>query len=179
MGLFEKFRNGLRKTAQHLASNLDNAFKASPRISDEILADMEEKLVAADLGAVPARALVLEVQEGMKKEPKATPEALCRLLREALFQRLLRAHSPLELGKPIVILLTGVNGAGKTTTAGKLAAHFSHEGRKVLLAAGDTFRAAAEEQLTEWAERAKVEVVRGSHGASPSAVVFDALKSGL
>jgi fused signal recognition particle receptor len=79
----------------------------------------------------------------------------------------------------VAILLVGVNGAGKTTTAGKLAARFASEGRKVLLAAGDTFRAAAEEQLTEWAGRAKVELLRGDHGASPSAVVFDALRSGF
>jgi len=179
MGLFEKIRNGLKKTAQQLTGHLDSVFKGSAGLSKEKVQELEEGLVAIDIGAATARALLGEVQEKLKGESEPGPEALSRYLREGVFQRLLKAHSPLELPKPVVILLTGVNGAGKTTTAGKLAARFASEGRKVLLAAGDTFRAAAEEQLTEWAERAKVEFVRGSHGAAPSSVVFDALKSGL
>src|ERR1700722_3884867 len=95
------------------------------------------------------------------------------------WKKLLKMQFSSRFSKPAIILLVGVNGAGKTTTAGKLAARFSSEGKKVLLAAADTFRAAAEEQLTEWAERAKVEFVCGAHGAAPSSVVFDALKSGL
>jgi fused signal recognition particle receptor len=179
MGLFEKFRNGLRKTAQQLTINLETILKGTEGFSQEALREVEERLIRADLGAATAKALVQEVREKAKGETKPTVETLSRHLREAVFQRLLKVHSPLELGGQAVILLVGVNGAGKTTTAGKLAARFSSGGRKVLLAAGDTFRAAAEEQLTEWAERAKVELVRGSHGAAPSAVVFDALKSGL
>lgn len=179
MGLFEKFRAGLRKTAQQLTANLDSLLQGGASLSAESLGEMEERLVSADVGAETAQALVQEVQENLKGGKESHPTALSRHLREAVLKRLLRAHTPWEAARPVVILLVGVNGAGKTTTAGKLASRFSSEGRKVLLAAGDTFRAAAEEQLTEWASRAKVELVRGSHGAASSAVVFDALKSGL
>jgi fused signal recognition particle receptor len=179
MGLFEKLRGSLSKTAQQLTANLGSLIKGYAKLSDESLAEMEERLVASDMGTATAKAVVEEVKESMKQEEKADPAILSRRLREAISKRLLKANPPWSLASPVVILLAGVNGAGKTTTAGKLAARFSSEGRKVLLAAGDTFRAAAEEQLTEWAGRAKVELVRGSHGAAPSAVVFDALKSGL
>jgi fused signal recognition particle receptor len=179
MGLFDKFRNGLRKTAQQLTENLGSVLRGSAKLAQKDLDEMEERLVAVDMGAVTAQAIVREVQERLKTESQTSPENLTHYLREAVFKRLFKAYTPLKLAHPVVILLAGVNGAGKTTTAGKLAARFSLEGRKVLLAAGDTFRAAAEEQLTEWAERAKVELVRGSHGAAPSAVVFDALKSGI
>jgi fused signal recognition particle receptor len=179
MGLFDKFRNGLRKTAQQLTANLDSVLRGSTKLAQGTLDEMEERLVSVDMGAATAQAIVWEVQERLKNEPKASLQIPAYYLREAVFQRLFKAYSPLKLAQPVVIMLAGVNGAGKTTTAGKLAARFSSEGRKVLLAAGDTFRAAAEEQLTEWAERAKVELVRGSHGAAPSAVVFDALKSGI
>jgi fused signal recognition particle receptor len=179
MGLFDKIKNSLWKTAQQLTSNLDSLVKGSLKLSEESLLEMEERLVAADVGVETAQAIVREVGEAMKSAEKADSMTLSHQLREAILKRLLKTHVPLALPKPVVILLAGVNGAGKTTTAGKLAYRFSSEGRKVLLAAGDTFRAAAEEQLTEWAGRAKVEVIRGAHGAAPSAVVFDALKSGL
>jgi fused signal recognition particle receptor len=176
MGLFEKFKNGLKKTAQQLTTNLDSLLKGAAKLSPEAMTEMEERLVAADVGVETAQAIVREVQEGLQG---VDAPSLSGRLREAIAKRLLAAYSPWELPKPAVVLLAGVNGAGKTTTAGKLASRFSAEGRKVLLAAGDTFRAAAEEQLTEWAKRAKVELVRGSHGAAPSAVVYDALKSGI
>lgn len=179
MGLFDKFKNGLRKTAQQLTANLDSLLSGPSGLSREVLDQMEERLVAADVGIPTAQAIVKEVEEAMRKERQADPVLLSRCLREAVSKRLSKPFSPWAPAGPVVILLTGVNGAGKTTTAGKLASRFSLEGRKVLLAAGDTFRAAAEEQLTEWAGRAKVELIRGSHGAAPSAVVFDALKSGL
>ncbi len=179
MGLFDKFRNGLRKTAQQLTANLDSVLRGTAKLSQSTLDEMEERLVSIDMGATTAQAIIREVQEKLKSEREPSPETLAHYLREAVYLRLFKAYTPLKLAHPVVILLAGVNGAGKTTTAGKLAARFSSEGRKVLLAAGDTFRAAAEEQLTEWAERAKVEFVRGSHGAAPSAVVFDALKSGI
>ena len=179
MGLFDKIKSGLRKTAQQLTGNLDSLLKGSLKLSAEYLEAMEERLVASDMGTDTAQAITREVAESMKTEERADPSTLARHLREAVAKRLLKASAPWVLPNPAVILLAGVNGSGKTTTAGKLAARFSSEGRKVLLAAADTFRAAAEEQLTEWAARAKVEVIRGAHGAAPSAVVFDALKSGL
>ncbi len=158
---------------------MEALLKGPARLIPGDLAELEERLVAADLGTETARAICKEVAEGVHREGKADAEILTGQLRNAVLRRLSKADPAWKTASPVVILLVGVNGAGKTTTAGKLAARFSMEGRKVLLAAADTFRAAAEEQLTEWAARAKVELVRAAHGAAPSTVVFDALKSGL
>ena len=177
MGLFDQFKRGLQKTAQGLAGGLANFFQGSGRLSDETLERLEEKLVAADVGLPTAQALVAELKETARKSSEPVEGAA--LLREILLRRLSKTHSTLPLPNPVVLLLLGVNGAGKTTTAGKLAYRLSREGRRVLLSAGDTFRAAAEEQLTGWAERATVDLFRGAHGAAPSAVVFDAVKSGF
>ncbi len=179
MGLFDKFKRGLAKTARQLTSNLGALMGEKARLSDGAAKDLEERLVSTDMGLGMAQSILGEVQERLEKTGKNETPALPVLLREMLIRRLSGYHTPWELARPSVVLLVGVNGAGKTTTAGKLGARYSGEGRKVLLAAGDTFRAAAEEQLTSWAERAKVELVRGSHGAASSAVVFDAIKSGL
>ena len=138
---------------------------------------MEDRLILADVGQALAKTLSSEIREKARKSAQPVEGAF--LLREALYERLAKVQTPFILPNPVVILLLGVNGAGKTTTAGKLALHFSGGGRRVLLAAGDTFRAAAEEQLTEWAGRARVNLFRGKHGAAPSAVVFDAVQSGL
>jgi fused signal recognition particle receptor len=179
MGLFDKFKSGLFKTAQQLTGNLESLLKGTHSLSKQTLNDLEEGLVKADVGGSAAKAIVKEVEEAVKSEPSLDNVLLTQQLRKAVLERLLKVHISVNLPKPVIILLVGVNGAGKTTTAGKLAARFSSEGKKVLLAAADTFRAAAEEQLTEWAQRAKVEFVRGAHGAAPSSVVFDALKSGF
>jgi fused signal recognition particle receptor len=136
-------------------------------------------LVSADVGVPAARALLDGLSERCKREGKADADSAALFLRELVAERLRKAAPPLELPRPVVILLVGVNGAGKTTTAGKLSSYLSAQGRKVLLAAGDTFRAAAEEQLTEWAMRAKWNYSGRPHGAAPAAVVFDALKTGL
>lgn len=185
MGLFEKIKAGLQKTARQLSTNLESVFKETTTLPDSAVAEMEESLVATDIGAETAKAITQEVRENLRSfsknltEDQKTIDPLVLALRESILRRLQKARSPWVLPNPVVISLVGVNGVGKTTTAGKLAARFSSEGRKVLLAAADTFRAAAEEQLTEWGTRAKVDVIRGAHGAAPSAVVFDALKSGL
>ncbi|HVM32949.1 MAG TPA: signal recognition particle-docking protein FtsY [bacterium] len=177
MGLFDQFKKGLQKTAQGLWGGLSDLFQGGGALSDKDLGRLEEGLLLADVGLKTAQALTAEIKQ--KARQSAEPQDGAALLREALYQRLLKVQLPLNLPQPAVILLLGVNGAGKTTTAGKLALHFSRQGRRVLLAAGDTFRAAAEEQLTQWAERAKVELFRGNHGAAPSAVVFDAVQAGL
>jgi len=179
MGLFEKFKNGLFKTARQLTSDLETLLKGTTKLSQEALSEIEECLVKTDMGAVTAKAVIREVEESVKMEAVVDGTVLSRHLREAISRRLSKTHSSWSLSDPVVVLLVGVNGAGKTTTAGKLACRFSSEGRKVLLAAADTFRAAAEEQLTEWAQRAKVEIFRGPQDAAPSAVVYDAIKSGF
>ena len=180
MGLFDKLKSGLQKTAGKLLQDWGGLFTpGSARIPDETLRILEDRLVAADVGVGASRELLATLQARCKTEDKADSASAALFLREAVAQRLRAASPPLVLPNPVVILLVGVNGAGKTTSAGKLAAYWAGTGRKVLLAAGDTFRAAAEEQLTEWALRAKVELFCGSPGAAPSTVIFDALKSGF
>lgn len=179
MGLFDKFKNGLFKTAEQLTAGLGSVLQGGSTVSRQSLDELEEILVRADVGSPTAKAIVKEVGESVKRDVSSSDNLLKSHLRKAILGKLQAVQKPFDLPKPGIILLVGVNGAGKTTTTGKLAARFAGEGRKVLLAAGDTFRAAAEEQLTEWAQRAKVEFVRGAHGAAPSAVVFDALQSGL
>ena len=177
MGLFDQFKKGLQKTAQGLLGGLSELLQGGRALADEDLKRLEERLILADVGQALAKAITAEIKEKTRKSPEPVEGAA--LLKEALYERLAKVEAPLILPKPAVILLLGVNGAGKTTTAGKLALYFSRAGRQVLLAAGDTFRAAAEEQLTEWAGRARVGLFRGKHGAAPSAVVFDAVQSGL
>jgi fused signal recognition particle receptor len=177
MGLFDQFKKGLQKTAQGLLGGLSELFQGGGALSDENLKRLEERLILADVGQALAKAITAEIKEKARKSSEPVEGAA--LLKEVLYERLAKVEAPLILPRPAVILLLGVNGAGKTTTAGKLALYFSREGRQVLLAAGDTFRAAAEEQLTEWAGRARVGLFRGKHGAAPSAVVFDAVQSGL
>ncbi|HXL73605.1 MAG TPA: signal recognition particle receptor subunit alpha, partial [bacterium] len=179
MSLFNKFKNGLLKTAQQLTGNLQSFLQGTAQLSKQTLNELEEGLVRADMGSATAQAIVKEVEVSVKSDTGSAPVSIADHLRKAVLKRLLKVYVSSDLPKPVIILLVGVNGAGKTTTAGKLAALFSFKGRKVLLAAADTFRAAAEEQLTEWAKRAKVQLIRGAHGAAPSSVVFDALKSGL
>jgi fused signal recognition particle receptor len=179
MGLFDKFKNGLLKTAQQLTGNLQSFLQGTTQLSKQTLKELEEGLVRADVGSMTARAIAKEVETSVKNDTTSESISVVQHLRKAVLEKLLKVYVSEDLPKPVIILLVGVNGAGKTTTAGKLAAHFSTEGRKVLLAAADTFRAAAEEQLMEWAQRAKVQLIRGAHGAAPSSVVFDALKSGL
>src|SRR5579859_4266417 len=177
MGLFEKFKNALKRTSQPLSQGLQSLFKSSAKLNDKDIEALEEKLVEADVGVSTARKLISDVNLLIEKSPDPTRFNLSEGLRQALLSKLLKVHSPHPLSRPVTLLMVGVNGTGKTTTSGKLAAHFSKEGRKVLLVAADTFRAAAEEQLTEWAGRAKVEVLRGPTGSAPSTVVFDGLKS--
>jgi fused signal recognition particle receptor len=179
MGLFDQIKNGLEKTARQLSSGLGQILHSSQPISRETLALLEEQLILCDTGVETAQAIVKELSEKAAALPASSIPVGKQLLKEVVEHRLVFQNPPWELARPVIILLGGVNGAGKTTTAGKLAARYTKEGRKVLLVAGDTFRAAAEEQLTQWSDRAKVEVVRGAHGASPSSVIFDALKSGL
>lgn len=184
MGFFdkikEKLKNGLQKTTGKIAQDWSTLFTpGAVSLDDRTRAALEERLVSSDVGVPAARALLDDLSGRCKTAGRADAASAALFLRDAVAERLRKAAPPLELPRPVVIMLVGVNGAGKTTTAGKLSAHLSAQGRKVLLAAGDTFRAAAEEQLTEWALRAKVELFRGAHGAAPSSVVFDALKTGL
>ena len=176
--LADRVRNGLRRTRERLDDGLDALLAVGRPVDDALLDELEETLIAADLGAATAAEFVRRVREDVKRGRTVSSSDVRALLGRFLEETLADAAAPLCLeSHPSVIFMLGVNGAGKTTSAGKLAAALKREGKSVMLAAADTFRAAAIEQLEEWGRRAGVEVIRQAAGADPSAVVFDAVKA--
>ena len=176
MGFFEKLGNGLKKTRDTIFGSISQMVNAG-EITPELYEDLEEQLILADTGADVAAELVdklkIVVRDNYMKTGADALEAL-----KGIIGDMLRADTEMNLqGHPTVILVIGVNGVGKTTSIAKLAHLYTEEGKKVLLAAGDTFRAAAIEQLDVWAERAGVPMVRHNDGADPAAVIFDAVQS--
>lgn len=176
MGFFEKLGEGLRKTRDSIFGSIAGLVNAS-EITDELYDDLEEQLILADTGADVAMRLVEELrQEVRHKHLKTGADALEAL--KGIIREMLRADGEMQLsGRPAVVLVIGVNGVGKTTSIAKLAHLYKQQGKRVMLAAGDTFRAAAAEQLCVWAERADVPVVKHNEGADPAAVLFDAVQS--
>ncbi|PKO84762.1 MAG: signal recognition particle-docking protein FtsY [Betaproteobacteria bacterium HGW-Betaproteobacteria-11] len=174
-GWKERLKSGLARTRAALGSPLAELFGRG-RIDEELLDDLEATLLTADCGIDASQWLLAEIRQIIKRDKLETPEALRAVLEERLTALLAPLEQPLVIGeqRPFVIMIAGVNGAGKTTSIGKLARHFQAEGHSVLLAAGDTFRAAAREQLTEWGRRNEVTVI-GQDGGDPAAVVFDAI----
>ena len=174
----DRVRQGLRRTRDLLDDGLDAVLAAGRPVDEALLEELEEVLIAADLGAAAAGAFVTRVRDEIKRGRAVSSQDVKALLRAFVEETLSAAPAPLDLdAKPTVILMLGVNGAGKTTSTGKLAASLKASGKSVMIAAADTFRAAAIEQLEEWGRRAQVEVIRQAPGADPSAVVFDALKA--
>lgn len=170
MGFFENLANGLRRTRENIAYGL-----SGKKLSDEFYDGLEESLILADAGADTAVTIVEELRAAVKERHILEAEEAITALKEIVIRHV-EAPCELELaGQPAVILLIGVNGAGKTTTAGKLANLFRKQGKSVLLAAADTFRAAAADQLKVWAERADVPLIEGA--SDPSAVIYDAVAS--
>ena len=175
MGLFSKIAQGLKKTRDNMAQQMDSLFKSFKKVDEELFEELEEILIMADVGMLTSERICGELRERVKKQKITDPEEVRGLLREIIAE-LLEGDQTLHLSsRPSIILVIGVNGVGKTTTIGKLANQLREEGQKVILAAGDTFRAAAGEQLQIWAERSKTEIVRHAEGADPAAVVFDAI----
>ena len=176
MGFFEKLGEGLRKTRDSIFGSIAGLVTAG-EITDELYDDLEEQLILADTGADVAMRLVEELrQEVRRKHLKTGADALEAL--KGIIREMLRADGEMQLsGRPAVVLVIGVNGVGKTTSIAKLAHLYKQQGKRVMLAAGDTFRAAAAEQLCVWAERADVPVVKHNEGADPAAVLFDAVQS--
>ena len=176
MGFFEKLGEGLRKTRDSIFGSIAGLVNAG-EITDELYDDLEEQLILADTGADVAMRLVEELrQEVRRKRLKTGADALEAL--KGIIREMLRADGEMQLsGRPAVVLVIGVNGVGKTTSIAKLAHLYKQQGKRVMLAAGDTFRAAAAEQLCVWAERADVPVVKHNEGADPAAVLFDAVQS--
>ncbi len=177
--LFERMRAGLAKTQGALVGRLDSLLSGR-RVDDELLDDLEELLITADFGMATTRDVIQSLRFRVARG-EMSPAALRAALREELRERLRLEAGTLDLERtqPFVIMVVGVNGVGKTTTIGKLARQFTAQGKRVVLGAGDTFRAAAAEQLAIWGERAGVEVIRHGEGADPAAVAFDSAKAAL
>ena len=177
MGFFEKIKQGLQKTSDAVGRSLDSVFAAFVKIDADLLEELEEALILSDVGAETSMKIVAEVEKRAKLKKITTAPELRELLREVLTDNMLE-NQPLDVsGKPAVILVIGVNGVGKTTSIGKLAARYVNEGKKVMLSAADTFRAAAADQLEIWAKRAGADIVRHGEGADPAAVVFDSISA--
>ena len=175
MGFFSKISAGLKKTRDSIMGSVNSMLHAFTRIDEELFEELEEILIMGDVGA-PTSARICEELRRRVKEQGITDPAMIRDLLADTVAEMLRGGQELKLDtRPSVILVIGVNGVGKTTTIGKLAARFQAEGKKVVLGAADTFRAAAIEQLEVWADRAGADIVKHTQGADPAAVVFDGL----
>ena len=176
MGFFDKIREGLARTKQNLTISMNNLFSSFTGENEEFFDELEETLILADAGVETATGAVERLREVVHERGlrggAEVQAAFVEIMADMLSQQDLELHLTT---KPSVILMVGVNGVGKTTTIGKLAGKFTAEGKKVLLSAADTFRAAAAEQLTIWAERAKCDIVRHEEGSDPAAVVFDSI----
>jgi fused signal recognition particle receptor len=180
-GFFERLKKGLSKTSETLVGGIDRLLLGKKEIDAETLEELEEILISADMGVTTTVDLVRGLEQRLKRNELKDGVALRAALKEDILSRIQPYALPLDVsgGSPFVILVIGVNGVGKTTTIGKLASRYRSEGKKVLVAAADTFRAAASEQLAVWTDRAGADLVRHKEGADPSAVVFDACKAAL
>lgn len=178
MGLFKKINSGLKKTRDSMSGAISSMLGGYSEIDDEVYEELEEILVMGDVGVKTAQDITSELRKRVQKKNIRKPEKVKELIQEIVAD-MLRGGEELELETiPSVILVIGVNGAGKTTTIGKMAALFKAQGKKVILGAADTFRAAAIEQLEVWAERAGVDIIKHKEGADPAAVVFDTVCAG-
>lgn len=175
MGVFSKIANALKKTKAAFGGALSALFSKN-KIGEEFYEELEEILIGSDISVSTAEEVVDEIRAEVKEERLKDKDYIIDLLKDILEEKLLQADIP-EINYPAVIMLVGVNGVGKTTTVGKLANYFIRQGKSVTVAAADTFRAAAADQLTVWADRAKVRIVKHEEGSDPSAVVFDAISS--
>ena len=177
MGFFNKIKEGLKKTRDAVIVQIDSMLKSFTKIDDELFEELEELLVMGDVGVPTAEKICEELKKRVKKEGIKNPNEIHRLLEETVSD-MLRGGEELDLSTtPSIILVIGVNGVGKTTTIGKLANHLTKQGKKVILAAGDTFRAAAIEQLEIWADRSHCEIIKQNEGSDPAAVIYDAISA--
>jgi fused signal recognition particle receptor len=178
---FERLKQGLSKTSDALVGGIDRLLLGRKEIDADTLEELEEILISADIGVATTVDLVRGLEQKLKRDELKDGDALRRALKADLLARISPYAIPLHpVGQtPFVILVIGVNGVGKTTTIGKLASRYALDGKRVLIAAADTFRAAAADQLAVWADRAGVDIVRHKDGADPSAVVYDGCKAAL
>lgn len=178
MGFFEKIKNGLKKTRTAMANTFGGIFSGFSGANEEFYEELEESMILADMGVETSCKAVELLRERVKEEKLRDAEEIRNALKDILVQMLNVGDTALKLGtRPSVVLVIGVNGVGKTTTIGKLAHALSAQGKKVLLCAADTFRAAAADQLEIWANRSGVDIVRQHEGADPASVVYDAISA--
>ncbi|HBM99044.1 MAG TPA: signal recognition particle-docking protein FtsY [Ruminococcus sp.] len=177
MGLFSKIKEGLKKTRNAVMGQIDSMLKSFTKIDEELFEELEELLVMGDVGVPTAEKICDELRDRVKKEGIKDPAMINSLLEE-IISDMLSGGEELDISTtPSIILVIGVNGVGKTTTIGKLANSLSKQGKKVLLAAADTFRAAAIDQLDIWAKRSGCEIIKQNEGSDPAAVIFDAISA--
>jgi fused signal recognition particle receptor len=177
MGFFDKLKNGLNKTKTSFDEKINNVFKSFRKVDEDFLDELEEVLIMSDIGMDTSVKIISNLREKIKKEKIQDEEDVKQALREEMQKILDVTDIGLHLNtKPSVILVVGVNGVGKTTSIGKMANRLAKDGKKVVVAAADTFRAAAVEQLEIWAKRAGADIVKRDEGVDPASVVFDAIK---
>lgn len=173
MGLFDKIKSRMSKTRENISAKLNNVIKNFRKVDEDFFEELEEALILSDLGVTTTDKIIDSLRDYVKEynvsEPAEIKQALCDILAEYM------DAPPLIIKKPTVLLVVGVNGVGKTTNIGKITAYYKEQGKKVLIAAADTFRAAASEQLAIWGERTDTRVIKYAEGADPAAVVFDSI----
>lgn len=177
MGIFDKLKNGLKKTSEAFSNKVDAVLKAFVKIDEDLFEELEEVLVTADIGIETSMEIIETLRDKVKEDKISEPSLIKNALANIIKDRVVFEEAAEERAEKTVVLVIGVNGVGKTTSVGKLANLYKTQGSKVLVAAADTFRAAAIEQLQVWTERANVPIIHHSEGSDPGAVVFDAISS--
>lgn len=178
MGFFEKLKQGLAKTSKNISSKIDSVLAAFAKIDEELFEELEEALITADIGVDTTLKIIDTLRKDVRQGRITQPEEIRNRLVEIIGAMMEEDVEPMRLQtNPSVILMIGVNGVGKTTTAAKLAKIYKDQGRKVIFGAADTFRAAAAEQLAEWANRVGVDIIKSQQGADPASVVFDTISA--
>ena len=177
MGLFEKLKNGLKKTKDSMMGKIERLLNSFTKIDEELFEELEDTLITSDIGVNTSVRICDKLREKVKENGIKDPTEIKKLLKD-IISEMLGEDTPLDISTtPSVILVIGVNGVGKTTTIGKLSNKLKNDGKKVLVAAADTFRAAAIDQLEVWCNRAGVDIIKHKEGSDPAAVVFDALQA--
>jgi fused signal recognition particle receptor len=178
MGFFDRLKEGLSKTRKTITEKIDQVLVSFGKVDEELFEELEEVLVTSDIGVETTSRIIEEVKKKVKEGKVTDPQKVKEILKQEMVEILTEENSELNLDStPSVILVIGVNGVGKTTSIGKIANLLKQRGKKVMLAAGDTFRAAAIDQLEIWAERVGVDIIKHGEGADPAAVIYDAVQA--